>query len=403
MTESSIQVYSYRWIVLLLFMFINMTLQMLWISFASVTVEAATYYNVAEFDILLLSMIFMIAYIPVTFLASWVIDTYDFKIGAGIGALLAGTFGFLRFFSFSSYTLVFIFQLGIAVGQPFVLNSITKMSANWFPETERTTATGIGLLSQFIGIMLGLLLTPFIVLGVNFEAMLLTYGLLGLAAGILFIVFAKNTPPTPPSSKPSKEKVMMVEGLRELFKNKYFLILLVTFFVGLGIFNMITTYIQLIVLPKSPEFDATFAGILGALMLIGGIVGCVIMPGLSDKYQKRRIFLIISLLIATVALLLISISNDAGILLFAGFLFGFGLLSAAPVALEYAVEVTHPIPEATSNGSLMMIGQVGGILFILGLEGFTTPSGDYFPALILQTILLAIVLVITILLLKEEK
>jgi len=70
-----------------------------------------------------------------------------------------------------------------------------------------------------------------------------------------------------------------------------------------------------------------------------------------------------------------------------GFLLGFGLLSVGPVVLEYAVDITVPVPEATSNGMLMMVGAVGGIIFILGFEGFTTPSGDYLPALIVLSIL----------------
>lgn len=401
MVDIKSQVSSYRWVVLLLFMFANITLQILWISFATVTIEAAVFYSVEEFDILLLSLIFMIVYIPVTFLASWVIDTYDFKNGAQIGALLQGIFGFLRFFTSGNYALLLVFQIGIAIGQPFILNSITKLSANWFPESERTMATGISTLSQFLGIMIGMLATPFIVLGLGFQSMILIYGILALASGLLFFIFAKNAPPTPPSPDDLGAKVMMFEGLRSLFKNKFFIILLVTFFVGLGTFNMITTYIELIVIPKNPSFDATFAGILGGLMLIGGIVGCVIMSAISDKYQKRKSLLLLDTFLATFSLFMISITTDAALLLLFGFLFGFSLLSAAPIALEYAVEITHPVPEATSNGMLMMIGQIGGILFILGLEGFTLPNGDYLPALILQSILLAVVFLLTFLL-KEK-
>jgi len=36
-----------------------------------------------------------------------------------------------------------------------------------------------------------------------------------------------------------------------------------------------------------------------------------------------------------------------------------------PVGLTYAVEKTHPVPEATSNGILMLSGQVSGILLAL--------------------------------------
>ncbi|MFX1453400.1 MAG: MFS transporter, partial [Promethearchaeota archaeon] len=137
---SEIKVYGFRWIVLLLFIFANITIQILWISFASVTSYATVYYDVEEIMIFLLSAIFMIVYIPVTFLSAWLIDKYDFKKGAGIGAVLQGIFGFLRVIAGPNFLLVFIFQLGIAIGQPFLLNSITKLSANWFPESERTTA-----------------------------------------------------------------------------------------------------------------------------------------------------------------------------------------------------------------------------------------------------------------------
>jgi len=381
-------------------MFVNITLQILWVSFVSITDEAKTFYGVAILDILLLSLVFMIAYIPVTFLASWIIDKYDFKIGAGIGVVLAGIFGFLRYFAGNDYTLVLIFQIGIAIGQPFVLNSITRLSANWFPESERTSATGLSMISQFIGIMLGVLITPFIFEAFNIPIILLIYGILAIISGALFVIFAKNKPPTPPSSEISKEKVLMGEGLKQLFLNKYFIILFITFFFGLGIFNFITSYIELIVLPRG--FDATDAGILGGLMLIGGIVGCVIMSALSDKYKKRKMLLIISILIATISLGIITFSADPILLYLFSFLLGYGILSAGPVALEYAVDLTKPVPEATSSGMLMMIGQVGGIIFILFFEGFTLPvTGDYFPTLLLESIFLLVVLVI-VFFLKEK-
>ncbi|MBY9014457.1 MAG: MFS transporter [Candidatus Lokiarchaeota archaeon] len=401
MEEKDIQIYGYRWIVLLLFMFTNITIQMLWISYASVTSAAMAFYNVEELSIFLLSALFMIVYIPVTFIASWTIDKYDFKIGCGIGALLAGIFGFLRFFAGNNFTLTLIFVIGIAIGQPFIMNSVTKLSANWFPESERTTATGLGMISMFLGIALGLLITPLIVVDLGFLMMLLIYGILALCSGVAFLVFVKNKPPTPPSTTTVSEKVLMFEGIKKLFKNKYFLILLITFFFGLGIFNMITTYIEVIVIPRG--FDSTYAGILGALMLVGGIVGCVVMSGLSDKFHIRRILLIISVLIATVSLFIITIATDGILLAISGFFFGFGLLSASPVALEYAADITKPVPEASSNGLLMMIGQIGGIFFILGLSDLKMEiTGDYFPALLLQAIFLLILSVLTFFL-KEEK
>lgn len=404
MSEEKIQVYGYRWVVLLLFMLANIMTQILWITFAAVTNESMVFFGVSdELFIFLLSAIFMIVYIPDNFLASWLIDKYDFKIGSGIGAVLIAIFGFLRFFAGQNYMMMLIFSIGIAIGQPFIMNSITKLSGNWFPESERTSATGFGTISMFIGILLGVLLTPFLIVGNDLSPMLLIYGILSLVIGVLFIVFVKSRPPTPPSRNPSSEKVLMFEGMKKLLTDKFFLILVIIFFLGLGIFNMVTTYIQVILTPKNPVFDATFAGIVGGIMLLGGIIGAIIFSAISDKYQKKVILIIISILIATISLFVFSFVSDPSLIMLFSFLFGFGLLGAAPVTLEYAVDITKPVPEASSNGILMMVGQIGGIIFILGLADFTLPSGDYLPALLLEAILLTIALVLSFFLKNVEK
>jgi len=386
MSNQVVQIYSYRWIVLLLFFFTNIISQILWVSFIPVTTLAMKFYGVDEFSIILLSLIFLIVYIPVTFIAAWLIDKFDFKIGASIGSLFMGVFGFLRYFADNNYIFVLIFQIGIAIAQPFLLNTITKLSANWFSETERTTATGISLIATFIGIALGMFITPFIVILISFRSMLLIYGILALIFGFLFVVFAKNKPPTPPSKELIIDKVFIFQGFRELFSNRNFLILGTVFFLGMGVFNMITTYIELIVIPRG--FNSIFAGILGMLLIIGGILGTIVMAVLSDKLNKRKVIMICSLIIAAISLLIFSISYNELYLMMSSFWFGFGLMGATPIALEYAVDATKPVPEASSNGILMMIGNLGGIVLIIGLEQIKI-SGDYFPALILQTIILA--------------
>ncbi|MFO7795211.1 MAG: MFS transporter [Promethearchaeati archaeon] len=397
MSEKEIQVYGYRWVVLLLFFLINIIIQVLWISYAPVINKSIEYYNLNPDDVLLIdlfSLTFMIAYIPITFLASYLLDKYGFKKGASIGAILTGVFGFLRFLAFDNYTLALTFQTGIAIGQPFLLNAITKLSANWFPETEQTTATGISLLSTYIGIALGTVLSSFIVIQWGISEMLLIFGIISLVLAFIFVIFSKDRPPTPPTGEIIEEKVFMFEGIKKLFTNRYFIILFIVFFIGLGIFNTIETYIGKI----TP--DEALAGLLGMIIIVGGILGTLIMSILSDKLNMRKLLMIISLLISGVSLFIFSFVSGALLLLF-GFFFGFGLLGASPIALEYAVDATKPVPEPSSNGLLMMVGQIGGIIFIIGFENFTL-NGSYFPALILQAILLLVCLLLAFFL-KEFK
>jgi len=95
-----------------------------------------------------------------------------------------------------------------------------------------------------------MVLTPILVVFYSFEAMLLIYGLYSLIVGIVFVILARDKPPTPPSIKVLKEDDKIKGGLTLLFSNKQFWILMIVFFVGLGAFNMVTTYIELIVAPR---------------------------------------------------------------------------------------------------------------------------------------------------------
>ena len=60
MENHSFKIYPYRWIVLIVFMFVVAINQLLWITFASITSRAAEYYGVSNLSIGLLSMSFMI-------------------------------------------------------------------------------------------------------------------------------------------------------------------------------------------------------------------------------------------------------------------------------------------------------------------------------------------------------
>jgi hypothetical protein len=96
MNDKGFQLYGYRWVVLGVFMFINVTIQMLWITYAPITGPAAQFYGVDDLQIGLLAMTFMIVFIPLSIPVSWAIDTYGFHKAVGFGAILMGIFGITR-------------------------------------------------------------------------------------------------------------------------------------------------------------------------------------------------------------------------------------------------------------------------------------------------------------------
>ena len=48
MKDQTYRVYGYRWVVLGVFMLINLTIQMLWITYSPIIPQAAEFYNVSE-------------------------------------------------------------------------------------------------------------------------------------------------------------------------------------------------------------------------------------------------------------------------------------------------------------------------------------------------------------------
>ncbi|KXK13753.1 MAG: putative sulfoacetate transporter SauU [Chloroflexi bacterium OLB14] len=336
------KLYPYRWVVLAVFAFINLTIQTLWISYAPITGLAAKFYGVTDLQIGFFSMAFMFAFIPLSIPVSWVIDTYGFRIAVGIGVILMAVFGIMRGLVGENYILALWSTVGLAIAQPFLLNAWTKVPAQWFAIQERATAVGIVTLGNLIGTALGMVLTPILIESMTISNIQLVYGSIAAFSSILFLIFARENPATPPCAPEEQVRALMLDGLKHSLTIKPFWFTLFVSFIGLGIFNGITTWIENIIRPRG--FTPADAGTLGALMIVGGVVGAIVLPALSDRQHKRQLYLFIALFGSIPGLLGLTFATNATLLFASAFALGFFLTSAMPIAMQYAAEVTHPTP-----------------------------------------------------------
>jgi len=241
MTEKSFRLYGYRWVVLAVFMFINLTIQILWIAYAPITGMAAEFYGVSDLQIGLLAMTFMMAFIPLSIPVSWAIDTYGFRPTVSIGAVLMGVFGVVRGLAGSNYTLVLLSTIGIAIAQPFLLNAWTKVPAQWFSIEERATAVGLVTLSNLVGTALGMVLTPLLTETLSIPSVQLVYGGVAAFSAVLFLLLAREKPATPPCPAGLEVRALMLAGLKHALSVKTFWLYLFVSFIGMGVFNGLTT------------------------------------------------------------------------------------------------------------------------------------------------------------------
>ncbi len=390
MNEQTYRVYGYRWVVLGVFMLVNLAVQMLWITYAPITGPAADFYGVTDAQIGLLAMTFMIVYVlSLSIPVSWVIDRYGFRIAVSIGSVFIGVFGLTRGLVGDNYTLVLLSTIGIAIGQPFLMNSWTKVPANWFSINERATAVGLVTLANLLGTALGMALTPILTESMSIPTVQVIFGAVAAVSAVLFIVLSREHPATPPCPPGMEVRSLMLDGLKQIVRCVPFWLFVMVYFVGLGLFNGISTWIENIIRPRG--FTPTEAGTMGAIMILGGIIGAVVIPAISDKQHKRQRYMFLGVAMAIPGLIGVTFAQSMWLLLISAFFLGFFLISVAPIGMQYVAEVTYPAPEGTSAGILQWFGQVS-VAYVYLMEAMKSANGAFTPSLVLSVVLLLIIL-----------
>jgi MFS transporter, FLVCR family, MFS-domain-containing protein 7 len=364
----------YRWVILLSIMPIIISTEMMWLSLAPISSLAENYYHVSSMSIAILSMSYMIMYIIFSLPASWVIDKFGYRYSLIIGASLTAVFGLTRALFSDNFTIVLISQFIIAIGQPFLLNISTKVPANWFPINERSTAAGILTMAQYIGFAVPMILSPLIAESSGIPKLLMTFAIIAILSAIISIAFTKEKPAIAPSGYIPTSEDLNISHAKSLFSNKPYMLVLLICFISIGIFNAILTLIEPILLPRG--ITSVQAGAVGAIFVVTGIVGAVVLPIISDKLSIR-----VPLFVGTISILvplflgLTFISNFFFICITAGFT-GFAIMGVAPILFQYGSEVAYPIKEGTSLGVILLMGQISGALFVYIFEAVSGSSGS---------------------------
>ena len=373
------RVYGYRWVVLGVFALITAVIEIQWLTFAPIAREARVFYGVSPLAVDFLSLIFMGVFLIVCIPASWIIDTLGLRPGLIIGAVLTGGFSLMKGVFAHSYAMVVVAQIGLAIAQPFILNAATKVAALWFPLKERALAVGIATLAQFVGIIIVMVATPLMVgqgQG-SLSSMLMSYGWISAASAIILIFFLRDKPPVPPEAETGEAQLGIKKSLSHILSQPDMKLVFPMFFIGLGIFNAVSTCIDQVCQLKGLNVEQT--GLIGGIMLVAGILGAIILPLFSDRYQRRKAFIVLAMAGMTPGLAGLVFFDAFVPVLISSFVMGFFLLGAgAPVGFQYCAEITAPAPESLSQGLLLFTGQISGVLFIL----FMNFSGIYFSMLI---------------------
>jgi MFS family permease len=415
-----IKLSKYRWVVLAALMMITLMSQIQWLTHAPIERAAEVFYNgrfnpLSFFNIDFLASSYMFFYIIVCIPASYFIDTHGIVKGVGLGAILLIIGAGIKGFSGNSFNMALTGQVILAIAQPFVINASTAVAARWFPVKERATATGLATLAQYIGILVAMVITPLMIVsspsdpsyGKGIDSMLKIYGIITIAASLTGLLLLREKPQNPPSQE-SFTRINFSSGLKHIFRIRDMWFMIILFTIGLGIFNAVSSMVDSIADYLGVD-DSN--GLIGGLMLIGGIIGAIIIPILSDVFKKRKLFIVICVagMVPSLAGIAFApfltggqgVNPDAAytVALISSFMLGFFVMSAGPIGFQYAAEISSPAPESTSQGLLLWVGQISGIIMVTGMS---MHNKAYLPAFLIVFVVISVIAAALVSFLKES-
>ncbi|HEY0710445.1 MAG TPA: MFS transporter, partial [Polyangia bacterium] len=282
-------------------------------------------------------------------------------------------------------------QIAIAVGQPYIVNAISKLVTDWFSEDQGALATGIGTMGMFLGMALGMATTPALVDLVGLRTTMALFAGIAALALVVFLLWGRENAV---AARLQSTSVSVAEAassqLRRLLRDRRLVVLAVLAFLGLGVFNGLTTWLELILAPHG--IDAVQAGAIGGVIILGGIFGAVIVPLFSDLTRRRKPFLLLGVAMALAVVYPLCTGANYSVLLLLGGVLGFFFLPAFALLLEMCAQVAGPRSAGAATSLLMLAGNAGGVALILAMDG-VKQGPDFHPAVLLVIALLAVTLI----------
>ncbi|XP_023346145.1 uncharacterized MFS-type transporter C09D4.1 [Eurytemora carolleeae] len=380
--EREFKAYPYRWLILTLFILCSASNAFQWTQLVIITSILEKYYDVSTLYVYWSSMIFMLTYIPLIFPATWLLDKKGLRIGILLGALGTCAGSWIKVFSTGpdQFFITFIGQTVVAVSQIFVLGIPAELAATWFPAHQVSSATAIGVFGNQLGVALGFVLPAAVVkdqenkedyhlIGDDLYTMFLVVAIYTSILFVLIVIFFKNEPPTPPTraqQNKKENKESYVQSIKNLLRNRGYILLLLTYGMNVGVFYAISTLLNSTVVKHFHYEGVTEdAGWIGLVIVLSGMAGSMLCGIILDKTHQFKATTLTVYICSFIGMILYTFTFRCGyiwIVYVTASMLGFFMTGYLPLGFEFAAEITYPESEATSSGLLNASAQAFGVV-----------------------------------------
>jgi MFS transporter, ACS family, hexuronate transporter len=203
---------NYRWIILSLLFFattINYLDRQL-IGLLKPILEKE--FKWSEIDYAHITMAFTASYAIGLVSIGWLIDKIGTRLGYAITIIFWSVAGILHVFAKNAFGFG-IARVGLGLGEGGNYPAAMKTVAEWFPDKERAIATGVFNMGTSIGVVVALLIVPFILQSYGWQYVFVITGSLGFIWLVFWMKF--YTIPSQQKRLTSEEHAFIVNGQQE--------------------------------------------------------------------------------------------------------------------------------------------------------------------------------------------
>lgn len=298
-------------------------------------------------------------------------DQYPLKWVVGIGGIIAGISGIIRWLApFYMGLLAASLLHGLAIG--LFYPNIVKILTQWFSPVQLGLAQGVNMTGSRLGGGVAQAISAGLMIGLlgTWQNVFLLYGVITLGIAVCWILLVRSPEPgeepvTPDRLIPgestsapeatSDETVTAV--LRKLLRLPIVYLLgviaLLTFFRGIGFSGIFPTL--------ADQMPLNVPDIAIASILFSSVIGALTLPALSDKIGRKKV-LYVAIAGSMIGIPIIVNSPSLPILFGGIILYGISFGGFFPIILTFLGE--HPeiggARAGTVSGVMYSFGQIGG-------------------------------------------
>jgi FLVCR family feline leukemia virus subgroup C receptor-related protein len=381
----------YRWAIVFFFAMNITAISCMSLSMSPQSTLLKYGYGVGTQEVNMCSTIFSATYIPMTFATMWLYTRIPSSYVIRIGCCFFLSGCWIRGYSDrdGAFWPILLGQFWMSFAYPIFNAAINLICNKWFPDKERTLVTALCGLAIPSGNIFAFTMSGLIFAGLTTESprekirraemkLILIQNIWITCVTVPLFILIRDKPTHPPSlvAMQDAKKINFCASLGQALKSRNYNLMLLAFFCIDGSFIGFGSVLGTI-------FGGTVLGtgqtsLLSGTTVLLGLISSFTSGAIVQKRKNFRLMMRLScfgcLVCFTFAIFTFLRSTDGVLISINILIMGIFIVPIIPIGINFSSELTFPIEPTVITGTLMMVGQLGGLILAL-LAGFLSDTG----------------------------